>query len=63
MVADAIAMLVSTLEVEGPDVAEDLRRLREFERTRMGVPGDEVKAWLESWGTPNELPAPKPRKL
>ena len=22
------------------------------------IPHDEVKAWLESWGTENELPAP-----
>src|SRR5947208_1489521 len=42
---------------------EDARRLAEFERTRMGVPFDEAKAWTESWGTPNELPPPKPRKL
>jgi len=47
-----------------PEVmAEDERRLAEFERTRMGVPWDEVKAWMESWGKPNELPSPKPRKL
>jgi predicted transcriptional regulator len=47
-----------------PEVlAEDRRRLAEFNRTRMGVPWDEVKAWMESWGTPNERPAPKPRKL
>jgi len=42
---------------------EDARRLAEFERTRMGVPWDEVKVWMESWGTPDELPPPKPRKL
>jgi hypothetical protein len=42
---------------------EDARRLAEFERTRMGVPWDDVKAWMESWGTPNELPSPKLRKL
>jgi hypothetical protein len=42
---------------------EDLRRLAEFERTRMGVPWDEVKGWMTSWGTANELPPPKPRKL
>ena len=47
-----------------PEVLEeDARRLAEFERTRMGVPWDDVKVWLESWGTPNELPPPKPRKL
>ena len=47
-----------------PEVlAEDRRRLAEFQRTREGVPWDEVKAWMLSWGTPRELPAPKPRKL
>jgi hypothetical protein len=47
-----------------PDaLAEDARRLAEFERTRIGVPWHEVEAWLKSWGTPNELPAPQPRKL
>jgi predicted transcriptional regulator len=42
---------------------EDARRLAEFERTRLGVPWDEVKAWMDSWGIVNELPSPKPRKL
>ena len=47
-----------------PEVMEeDARRLAEFERTRVGVPWDEVKTWIESWGKPNELPRPKPRKL
>ena len=47
-----------------PEVlAEDRRRLAEFQRTREGVPWDEVKAWMVSWGTPQELPTPKPRKL
>lgn len=26
------------------------------------IPFEEVEAWVESWGTPNELPTPKPRK-
>jgi len=47
-----------------PDaLAEDARRLAEFERTRQGVPWPDIKAWLQSWGTPNELPSPKPRRL
>ena len=29
----------------------------------VGVPLDEVIAWVESWGSPDELPAPKARKL
>ena len=41
----------------------DARRLAEFERTRVGAPWDEVKTWMQSWGTPNELPPPKSRKL
>jgi hypothetical protein len=52
---------------EGPwspgAMRDDERRLAEFERTRMGAPWDEVKAWMESWGKPQELPAPKPRRL
>jgi hypothetical protein len=44
-------------------LAEDARHLSEFERTREGVPWGEVKTWMQSWSTPNELPAPKPRKL
>jgi len=42
---------------------EDVRRAKEFERTREGVPFEEVEAWMESWGTENELPSPKVRKL
>jgi hypothetical protein len=44
-------------------LAEDARRLAEFRRTREAVPWEEVKAWMQSWGTPNELPPPKPRRL
>jgi hypothetical protein len=44
-------------------LAEDARRLAEFERTRLAVPWDEAKAWLESWGAPNVPPTPAPRKL
>jgi hypothetical protein len=44
-------------------IAEDARRLADFERTGEGVPWDEVRAWMHSWGTPDELPPPKPRKL
>jgi hypothetical protein len=46
-----------------PDVlAEDARRLADFRRTREAVPWEDVKAWMQSWGTATELPAPKPRK-
>ena len=44
-------------------LAEDARRLAVFRHTREAVPWDDVKAWMQTWGTPNEQPAPKPRKL
>ena len=47
-----------------PEIAEDdARRFAGFQRSPEGVPWEEVKAWMKSWGTPNELPPPKPRKL
>jgi predicted transcriptional regulator len=49
--------------IDEPDVEEDIRRLREFERTGRAVPAAEVKAWIDSWGTANELPRPQPRKI
>jgi hypothetical protein len=52
---------------EGPwsreAMEEDERRLAEFERMRTGVPWDEIKAWMESWGKPDELPRPQSRKV
>jgi len=62
VISDALAMLDSA-EFDGPDIEEDLRRLHEFERTGEGVPLADVKAWVRSWGTRNELPPPVPRKI
>ena len=59
VVAEAISLFGSVIE----DVDEDHRRLREFERTGEAIPGDDMMAWVNSWGTANELPAPKPRKI
>lgn len=44
-------------------LAEDARRVAAFHNTREGVPWSEIKAWMQSWGTPNDLPPPKARKL
>ena len=40
-------------------IQEGLRELDEG----MGVPLDEVEAWVESWDTPDELPMPQPRVI
>ena len=35
----------------------------EAEAERVGtIPFEEVEAWVRSWGTPNELSPPEPRK-
>ncbi|MDX2142323.1 MAG: hypothetical protein SFV19_03110 [Rhodospirillaceae bacterium] len=44
-------------------LAELNRRQRENKDPGFGCDGDEVAAWIKSWGTPNELPPPKPRKI
>jgi predicted transcriptional regulator len=63
IVADAVGLLDSIVDVEGPDVEEDLRRLREFERSGEAVPLEDMKAWVESWGGPDELARPTLRKV
>ena len=62
VLAEAVALLDSVVDITGPDVAEDRRRLDAFKRTRAAVPLDEVKAWVASWGSAKELPCPAPRK-
>ena len=63
VLAEAVALLDSVVDIAGPDVAEDRRRLDDFNRTGLAVPLDDVKAWVASWGSANELPRPAPRKL
>ena len=48
VVADAIALLDSVIDLEGPDIREDVRRVEAFERSGEAIPGNEVKAWIES---------------
>ena len=55
-----------TIEVDvwSPQIlAEDARRLAEFQQNGEGVPWTEVDVWMKSWCSPDELPPPKPRKL
>ncbi len=78
-VLQLLADLACTYEALPPDLAElrdrgegpwspqileeDERRLAEFKHTREGVSWEEVKSWMQSWGTPHELPAPKPANM
>ena len=63
ILAEAVALLDSVVEVNNPDIEEDRRRLREFERTGEAIPLHEIKEWVASWGTDNELPRPKSRRF
>lgn len=63
VVADAVVLLDSLVNIDEPDIEEDLRRLREFERTGEAVLSEDINAWVESWGSGDELPRPKPRKV
>jgi predicted transcriptional regulator len=61
VLAEAVALLDSVVDIAGPDVAEDRRRLDAFKQIHAAVPLDDVRAWVASWGSANELPRPVPR--
>jgi predicted transcriptional regulator len=63
VLAEAVALLDSVVDIAGPDIGEDRRRHDEFRRTRLAVPLEDVKAWVASWGSSNELPRPQSRKV
>ena len=58
VLAEAVALLDSVVDIAGPDIAEDRRRLDDFKATRAAVRLDEVKVWVASWGSAKELPRP-----
>ena len=63
VLAEAVALLDSVVDIAGPDLAEDRRRLDDFKKTRAAVPLGEVKDWVASWGSANELPRPAARRI
>jgi predicted transcriptional regulator len=62
VLAEAVALLDSVIDIAGPDIGEDRRRLDAYKQTRAAVPLDDVKNWVASWGSANELPRPAPRE-
>jgi predicted transcriptional regulator len=63
VLAEAVALLDSVVDIGNPDIAEDRRRLESFKRAQSAVPLYEVKAWVDSWGSDNELPRPEPQRI
>ena len=54
--------IASYVEINAWQVARIKEALAEARSGAPGVPHHEVVPWLQSWGTENELPRPKPRK-
>lgn len=46
---------------EDPEVAGVEEAIAEVD-AGFYVPSEEVDAWIDSWGTPNEIPMPQPRR-
>jgi len=63
VLAEAVALLDAVVNIDGPDLDEDSRRLADFRRTREAVPLSEIKAWVRSWDKPRELPRPRPSQF
>ena len=63
VLAEAVALLDSVVDLAGLDIAEDRRRLDEYLNSRHAVPLDSVKAWVASWDTAEELPRPSSHKI
>jgi predicted transcriptional regulator len=55
---DAVARAVLDLE----SWAEDDAAYAEYERTGEAIPLSAMENWAKSWGSPDELPPPKPCK-
>ncbi|HTO68050.1 MAG TPA: hypothetical protein VMM15_43080 [Bradyrhizobium sp.] len=63
VLAEAVALLDSIVDLAGPDVVQDRERLDAFRATGEAVPLQDVKDWVASWDTADELPRPGPRKI
>ena len=63
VLAEAVALPDSVVDIAGPDIAEDRRRLDDFRTSGAAVPLNEVKDWIASWGSAQELPRPVARKI
>lgn len=56
---EAVEKYISDAERREAWERESLEALREFDETGLHVTGEEVMAWLETWGTDDEKPAPE----
>jgi len=55
----AIAEYVEREEAVEREKAEDMARFQRYKLTGKTIAHEDVKKWLSSWGSENELPCPK----
>lgn len=58
LAAIAIENFLEIQQIEVERIKRTIARVKAGEPT---VPHEDVMRWIKSWGTPNELPRPKPR--
>lgn len=58
MAREAVVAYVVREEAQDQTNKEALEAWNDYQETGLHTTGDEVLAWLDSWGTANELPAP-----
>jgi predicted transcriptional regulator len=56
---DAVARFVAEEEKQAAWNASCDAALRDYQETGLHIAQDEVNAWLDTWGTPQEKPAPE----
>jgi predicted transcriptional regulator len=59
LMREAIAQFVEREEKREAFRQETLAAFQEFQETGLHITGDEAFAWLDSWGSDNELAAPE----
>ena len=57
----ATEALGTYLDINESQVAGIKRAIKSMDRGE-GIPHEQVKEWMASWGTKNELPVPKPSR-
>ena len=62
--ADLAAEAIAAYVEHNAWITEEIERaVREADAGGPFVPHEEVEAWVRSWGTANELPRPKARRM
>lgn len=59
LMREAISQYVDREEKREAFRQDGLKAWREYQETGLHATAEEVEAWLASWGTDNELPAPE----